>query len=71
MKKFVSMAMLFCIASSLALAQERRVSGKVTDSAGDPVIGAAVMLKDGSTGAVTSSEGYFMLDADESDVLVV
>lgn len=63
--------MLFCIASSLALAQERRVSGKVTDSAGDPVIGAAVMLKDGSIGAVTSSEGYFVLDADESDVLVV
>lgn len=63
--------MLFCIASSLALAQDRRVSGKVTDSAGDPVIGAAVMLKDGSTGAVTSNDGYFTLEADESDVLVV
>lgn len=71
MRKLLSIAMLFCIASSLALAQDRRVSGKVTDSAGDPVIGAAVMLKDGSTGAVTSNDGYFTLEADESDVLVV
>lgn len=63
--------MLSCVASTLAMAQDRMVSGKVTDSAGDPVIGAAVMLKDGSMGAVTSTDGYFAIEADESDVLVV
>lgn len=63
--------MLSCVASTLAMAQDRLVSGKVTDSAGDPVIGAAVMLKDGSMGAVTDSDGNFSIEADESDVLVV
>ena len=71
MKRILWLAMLSCVASTLAMAQDRLVSGKVTDSAGDPVIGAAVMLKDGSMGAVTDSDGNFSIEADESDVLVV
>ena len=47
------------------------VSGKITDSKGEPLVGVSVVIKGTSKGAVTDLEGRFQLDAKEGDVLVI
>jgi TonB-linked SusC/RagA family outer membrane protein len=40
---------------------ERRITGKITDSLGEPVIGANVMVKGTTNGTVTDMDGQFSL----------
>ncbi len=47
------------------------VSGKITDSKGEPLVGVSVVIKGTSKGAVTDMDGNFQLDAKEGDVLVI
>ena len=42
--------------------QERRVTGKVVDASGEPVIGANVVVKGTATGTITDMDGNFVLD---------
>jgi TonB-linked SusC/RagA family outer membrane protein len=44
---------------SLAIAQNKQVSGTVTDETGEPVIGASVIAKGTTTGTVTDLDGKF------------
>ncbi|GHT47133.1 SusC/RagA family TonB-linked outer membrane protein [Bacteroidia bacterium] len=44
---------------SLAIAQNKQVSGTVTDETGEPVIGASVLAKGTTTGTVTDIDGKF------------
>ena len=44
----------------LAMGQQR-ISGKVTDPAGAPVVGAAVMVQGTTNGAVTENDGSYVL----------
>jgi TonB-linked SusC/RagA family outer membrane protein len=47
---------------SLAIAQNKQVSGTVTDETGEPVIGASVVVKgNASVGTVTNLDGQFIL----------
>lgn len=48
----------FC---SLALAQNKQVTGTVTDEKGDPIIGATVVAEGTSAGTTTGSDGQFTL----------
>ncbi|MDD7455617.1 MAG: TonB-dependent receptor [Bacteroidales bacterium] len=49
-----------------------RISGKVVDHAGEPVIGAAILIKDATAkGTTTNTEGIFSLEISSNDVLVV
>ena len=48
------------VCSTVAMAQGR-VTGKVVDAAGDPIIGASVMVKGTSNGAVTDLDGNFII----------
>ena len=48
-----------------------KVRGTVTDTNGEPLIGATVMVKGTSTGAATDLDGNFALNANPGDVLVV
>jgi TonB-linked SusC/RagA family outer membrane protein len=53
-------------------AEERTITGQVTDEAGEPVIGATVLLKGTNIGAITDIEGRFSLRIpDEGGTLVV
>jgi TonB-linked SusC/RagA family outer membrane protein len=56
----------------LALAQSRQVSGTVTDETGEPVIGASVIAKGTTIGAVTDIDGSFRLavPADVTTIVV-
>ena len=51
--------------------QPRPVKGKVTDAAGQSVIGATVVVKGTTKGASTGIDGSFALDVTPDDVLVV
>jgi TonB-dependent starch-binding outer membrane protein SusC len=51
--------LLFC--TSLALAQERTVSGTVSDEAGQPLPGVNVLVKGTSQGTVTDTNGSFSI----------
>ena len=53
-------------------AQNRSISGKVQDTGGQPVPGAAVMLQSNSrVGTVTDLDGAFTLNVPSNAVLVV
>lgn len=63
-KLMTIMAALLMFGASVMTAQNnsRSISGLVVDQAGEPVIGAGVMVKNTTTGAVTDIDGMFRLD---------
>ena len=52
--------LLLCVCSAGAFAQSR-VTGKVIDANGEPVIGASVMVKGTTNGAVTDLDGNYTI----------
>lgn len=59
------------VLSSQSTQQAKKITGKVVDAAGDPVIGASVLVKGVGTGAVTDIEGKFSLDASVGSTLEI
>ena len=70
MKKFLLIVMTLLWAAAGTAAAQVKVSGKVTDSSGEPVIGAVVML-DGKTnvGTVTDIDGKYVISVPEGSTL--
>ena len=55
-----------------AFAQTISVQGVVTDEAGEPLIGASVVVKDTQNGQITNLEGKFSFaNLKKTDVLVI
>ncbi len=48
-----------------------KITGKITDASGDPLIGVTVMVKGTNQGTVTDVDGNFTLQAKAGDVLAV
>ena len=62
---------LLAICSTAVMAQSK-VSGKVVDASGEPVIGASVMVKGSSIGAITDFDGNFTVtDVPSNATLVI
>ena len=49
----------------------KKITGTVTDTKGEPVIGASVLVKGAGTGTVTDVDGNFTLDAPTDALLAV
>ena len=49
--------------SSQSTQQAKTITGKVVDVAGEPIIGASVLVKGSSTGSVTDIDGKFSVEA--------
>ena len=47
--------------------QERTITGTVTDAAGEPLIGASILLKGTSTGTISGMEGDFALQVTDGE----
>lgn len=64
---------LLCTFSLGAFAQSKSITGQVTDSAGDPIPGATVMVKGTTSGTITNIDGNYELKADglEQGTLVI
>src|SRR4051794_38904149 len=57
-----SVTVLFMFLLSSAKAQNNNVSGKITDSSGNPLQGVSVVVKGGKTGTSTNANGSFQLN---------
>lgn len=61
MKKAALFFALFCFVSSYLCAQNKTISGKVTDNKGVPMEGTSVLIKGRNGGTVTNTEGNFTI----------
>lgn len=70
---FAAIMLLACslLPFTRAQAQDRSLTGLITDEHGQPVIGASVQLKGTSNGTVSSAEGKFTLTVRPNSILVI
>ncbi len=59
------------LAMTLSLSAQTSVSGRVTDEAGDPLIGASVLVKGTSDGTITDFDGNFKLNVPEGNKILM
>ena len=64
-------AALLLMLASVVLAQERTVTGKVTDETGGEMPGVNVLVKGTSTGTATDAEGNYSIRVPGSDAILV
>lgn len=69
MRKILLLLLLACGSLGAAWAQ-KQITGKVTDSGGEPLIGASVVVKGTTDGTVTDLDGNFSISAPGNAVLV-
>jgi TonB-dependent starch-binding outer membrane protein SusC len=61
MKKNALILSFMCLITGFAIAQ-RMVTGKITDPKGEPMVGASVIIKGTTTGALSDLEGLYALN---------
>ena len=61
MRKVVMLIMAIVLSISHLWAQERTITGKVTDDKGTPVSGASVSIKGTKTGTITKTDGTYSI----------
>ncbi len=71
MRKFLSLFAVLVMSTLLAFSQQRTVSGRVTDSQGQPVPFASVRIKGSKLGVSADADGNFTIKANSSETLVV
>jgi TonB-linked SusC/RagA family outer membrane protein len=70
-KLFCLLAGMMLLFSSTVFAQQREVTGKVTDANGAPIGGASIRVKNTRGGTSASSDGTFKINAAANAVLVI
>ena len=68
---FVFIFGLFLLKPQYAIAQEVIAKGTVVDSKGEPIIGATVKIKDGTTGTITDFDGNFVINTNADSVVEI
>lgn len=71
MRRFLSLFTMLMLCGVLAFAQTRVVSGKVTDTDGNPVAFATINIKGSSVGLSADANGAFSIKAKSGDILVI
>lgn len=59
------------VQNSQSIQQTRKITGKVVDSAGEPIVGASVLVKEAGTGSVSDLDGKFTVEAAQGYTLMV
>lgn len=62
MRKFLATTLTMLLLSLQLLAQNRTVTGRVTDASGAPVAGASVQVKGTNVGTVTTNDGTYTIN---------
>ena len=71
-RKFLFTIVAFVLSGVMAFAQTKTVTGTIVDEFGEPIIGANVLVKGTTNGAVTDIDGnYSITGVSDSDELVV
>ena len=68
-KMFKVFVFFLTLCSSVMWAQDKTVSGTVSDPEGQPLLGVTVLIKGTKSGTATDMDGKFTLKAKEGDVL--
>jgi len=63
--------LLCCLLFSVSAFSQRTVTGKVTDQAGQPLVGTTVIIKGTNTGVSTNSEGDYSIPVSGPDNVLV
>lgn len=71
MRRFLSLFTMLMLCGVLAFAQTRVVSGKVTDTDGNPVAFATINIKGSNVGLSADANGAFSIKAKSGDILVI
>lgn len=71
MRKLISLFSLLLFFASVAIGQQKLVTGKVTDKTGNPVNGATILIKGTTTGTSAKEDGSFSIMAKAGDVLEI
>lgn len=61
---------LFAMIAHIAFAQQKNVTGKVTDDSGEPLLGATILVKGTSTGTSSDFDGNYSINVSEGQTLV-
>ena len=48
---------------------KKRITGIVTDTNNEPLVGATIQVLNSSSGTITNIDGLYVIDASDSDVL--
>ena len=62
---------MLMLVTTLLIGQNRAITGRVLDDAGQPVSSASVLIKGTTTGASANANGDFTINAKTGDVLVI
>lgn len=69
-KKLLVAALTFLLFAGIAVAQNKAVTGKVTDENGAPVVGVSVLVKGEKTGVNTDATGSFSIPNAQGKTLI-
>lgn len=68
MKYIYIFLMLFC---TMSVYGQSQLSGRVVDEAGDPLVGASIVIKGTTNGTITDADGRFSLSAAADNDLII
>ncbi len=68
-KKFFVLFVVLCLSNMVAFAQQKQVTGTVTDEEGLPLPGVNVIVKGTSSGTNTDFDGNYSIEVDQGQVL--
>lgn len=71
MRKVVQVLLLVLLSVDVAYSQSQTITGKVTDSSGNGVEGASIVIKGTNNGTAAGPDGSFTISAKTGDVLVI
>lgn len=71
MRKILSLVTVMLLTALVATAQTREITGRVTDDQNQPVAGASVQVRGGTTGTAADANGNFRISVKTGDVLVI
>lgn len=67
--KVTSLLICLMMLPLVAFAQQKKVTGVVTDTSGEPLVGVSILVKGTSFGTQTNIDGEFSINAADGDVL--
>ena len=71
MRRAASLLLMLMLSVTLAIAQNRVITGTVTDENGNPVAFASVKVKNGTGGVAADANGNFRIEVKDGTVLIV
>jgi len=71
MRKFLTLLGVLVLSSVLVLAQQKNVTGRVTDAQGQPVPFATIRIKGTKVGTSADADGNYSIKAKEGETLVI